>query len=124
MNFIEKLDVLMKANNLNKKTLSSKSGIAYTTIVNWYSRGYDNMTISIFKKLCDFFGVTMDSLARDDVDELEFYNPDQKNLHITKDEEYFLKCFRAADDLDRSLAMRAVKADEKGDADQEGKSAG
>lgn len=57
MTFLEKLDKLMADRDLNKKTLSEKSGIAYTTIVNWYKRGYDNMTISIFKRLCDFFAL-------------------------------------------------------------------
>lgn len=112
MTFLEKLDKLMADRELNKKTLSEKSGIAYTTIVNWYKRGYDNMTISIFKRLCDFFGVTMDSMARNDI-EIEYYNPVKKDLHITKEEEYFLKCYRAADDMHKGLAQCAVGADEK-----------
>lgn len=115
MNFLDKLDMLMAKNNLNKKTLANDSGIAYTTIVNWYKRGYDNMTISIFKKLCDYFGVTMDSMARNEVQEIEYYNPKKKDLHITPEEELLVKCYRAADDLDKTLALRAVKADDKED---------
>lgn len=115
MNFLDKLDMLMAKNNLNKKSLANDSGIAYTTIVNWYKRGYDNMTISILKKLCDYFGVTMDSMARNEVKEIEYYNPKKKDLHITPEEELLVKCYRAADDLDKTLALRAVKADEKDD---------
>lgn len=112
MTFLEKLDKLMADRDLNKKTLSEKSGIAYTTIVNWYKRGYDNMTISIFKRLCDFFCVTMDSMARNDA-KIEYYNPGKKDLHITTEEEYFLKCYRAADNMHKGLAWCAVGADEK-----------
>ncbi len=115
MNFLDKLDALMAENNLNKKSLANDSGIAYTTIVNWYKRGYDNMTISIFKKLCDYFGVTMDSMARNEVEQIEYYNPKKRDLHITPEEELLVKCYRAADDLDKTLALRAVKADEKED---------
>lgn len=115
MTFLEKLDFLIKKNDLNKHSLSDLSEIPYTTIMGWYKRGYDNMSISTFKKLCDFFGVTMDSLGRDDVDEIEYYNPGKKDLHITREEEMLLRCYRVADDLDKSLALRAVKADEKGD---------
>lgn len=121
--FLEKLDKLMADGGLNKKTLSEKSGIAYTTIVNWYKRGYDNMTISIFKRLCDYFGVTMDSMARNDM-QIEYYNPNKKDLHITREEEYLLKCYRMADDLDKSLALRAVKADEKESTKEKNQNAG
>lgn len=118
MTFLEKLDFLMKSNDLNKKRLSERSGIPYTTIVNWYKRSYDNMSLSIFKDLCDFFSVTMDSMARDDVTEIEYYNPNKKSLHITPEEELLIRCYRSADDLDKTLALRAVKADEKGDVEK------
>ena len=34
-NFLDKLDFLMEQKHLNKRTLSLKSGIPYTTIDNW-----------------------------------------------------------------------------------------
>ena len=55
MNFLSKLDALMADRELNKRRLADESGIPYTTIVNWYKRGYDNMSLSNFKILCDFF---------------------------------------------------------------------
>lgn len=124
MNFLDKLDSLMAEKNLNKKSLANDSGIAYTTIVNWYKRGYDNMTISIFKKLCDYFGVTMDCMARDEVSEIEYYKPQKRGLHITPEEELLVKCYRVADDLDKTLALRAVKADQTVAVKKENKSAG
>lgn len=65
MKFLEKLDILLKINKKNRRELSDESGIPYTTISNWYQRGYENMTISVFRKLCDHFNVTMDSMAYD-----------------------------------------------------------
>ncbi len=125
MDFLDKLETLMSNHNIkNKKQLATQSGIPYTTIVNWYKRGYENMTISNFKSICDFFGVTMDSMARDEVAEIEYYNPKRKDLHITRDEEYFLKCYRAADDMHKGLAQCAVGADEKAEPKRKNQNAG
>lgn len=124
MIFLEKLDFLIKKNDLNKHSLSDLSDIPYTTIMGWYKRGYDNMSISTFKKLCDFFGVTMDSMGRDDVDNIEYYNPGNKDLHITREEEILIKCYRAADDMHKGLAQCAVGADEKGELEKKNQNAG
>lgn len=124
MDFLDKLEVLMNNHSIkNKKQLAAQSGIPYTTIVNWYKRGYENMTISNFKTLCNFFYVTMDSMARNDVD-IEYYNPKKKDLHITSEEEYFLKCYRVADDMHKGLAKCAVGADEKGESGKKSQNAG
>ena len=40
MNFLSKLDALMADKELSKRQLAIESGIPYTTIVNWYKRGY------------------------------------------------------------------------------------
>lgn len=117
MTFLEKLDLLMKKNDLNKHKLADLSGIPYTTIVGWYQRGYNGMSLVVFKKICDFFCVSMDSMARDNA-EIEHYNPSKKKLHITKEEEYILNCYRAADDMHKGLAQCAIGADEKGDVEK------
>lgn len=111
MTFLEKLDYLLYINKINKHKLSESSGIPYTTILNFYKQSYDNIKLSTFKKLCDFFGVTMDSMARDEISDIEYCNPKKKELHITEEEELLVKCYRSADDLDKTLALRAVKAD-------------
>lgn len=113
--FLDKLETLMSKHSIkNKKQLAMQSGIPYTTIVNWYKRGYENMTISNFKTLCNFFCVTMDCMARDEITEIEYYNPNKKDLHITMEEEHILKCYRAADNMHKGLAQCAIGADEKG----------
>lgn len=60
MDFLEKLNQLMKKNNLNKSTLSKSSGIPYTTIDGWYKKGYDGLKLSTLKKLSNFFNTTLD----------------------------------------------------------------
>lgn len=123
--FLDKLETLMSKHSIkNKKQLAMQSGIPYTTIVNWYNRGYENMTISNFKTLCNFFGVTMDSMARNEVTEIEYYNPKKKDLHITPEEEILIKCYRTADDLGKTLALRVVNADQAVEAKKGNKNAG
>lgn len=123
MTFLEKLDYLIKRKNINKHKLSELSGIPYTTIINFYKQSYDNIKLSTFKKICDYFGVTMDSMVRDEL-EIEYYNPNKKDLHITREEELFLQCYRAADDMHKGLADCAVGADKAQDTAAKGFSAG
>lgn len=114
MNFLEKLDLLMYKNKLNKKKLAEQSGVPYTTIIAWYKRGYSGMALPTFQKICDFFNVTMDSMARDDA-EIEYNNSTKSIFRVTREEEYFLQCYRSADDMHKGLAQCAVGADEKGE---------
>lgn len=68
MNFLEKLEMLMKQKQVNKRQLSIGSDIPYSTIDNLWKKGYDNIKLSTLKKLASFFGVTLDFLARDVID--------------------------------------------------------
>ena len=67
MNFLEKLDFLLERDGLNRRTLSLRSGIPYTTIDNWYKRGYDGLQLSTAGKLADFFGTTADFFLREEL---------------------------------------------------------
>ncbi len=66
MNFLDKLDLLCFQQKLSKRQFSVKSGIPYTTIDGLYKRGYERMQLCTLVSVCDFFQVTMDSMARDD----------------------------------------------------------
>jgi len=66
MNFLEKLELLCFQQKLSKRQFSIKSGIPYTTIDGLYKRGYERMQLCTMVSICDFFQVTMDSMARDD----------------------------------------------------------
>lgn len=115
MTFLEKLDFLMEKNHLNKRNVSQGSGIPYSTIDGFYKQGYNNIKLSTFRKLCDYFDVSMDSMARDNIELPEKYNPDSKGIHITSEEQFLITCYREADSLDKELALRALHVREKGD---------
>lgn len=66
MNFLDKLDLLCFQQKLSRRQFSVKSGIPYTTIDGLYKRGYERMQLCTLVSICDFFQVTMDSMARDD----------------------------------------------------------
>lgn len=72
MDFLEKLDFLMKKHNLNRNTLSQKSEIPYTTIDNWYKRGYDGLKLATLRKLSKFFNTTLDYWVDDDIADPEY----------------------------------------------------
>ena len=111
MEFLLKLDSLMENRKLNKRRLSLQSGIPYTTIDGWYKRGYENISMSTFKTLCAFFGVTMESMAYDDRD-IE-YEKDVKR-EFPDDESVLLRGYRAASKDTRSnlllLARQSILA--------------
>lgn len=108
MTFIEKLDYLMKINGLNKKKLSEQIGMPYSTIDALYKIGYSNIKLSNFRKICDFFGVTMDCMARDEIAEIEYVETAKNNFVLSPDESKLLAAYRSSDALDKELALRAL----------------
>lgn len=69
MDFLEKINFLMKEYNLNKSTLSKACNIPYTTINGWYKRGYDELKLPTLKKLSDYFNISLDYWADDELTE-------------------------------------------------------
>jgi DNA-binding Xre family transcriptional regulator len=67
MSLTEKLDILMNERSINKAELSRASGVPYTTIDGFYKKGSDNAKLSTLKKLCAYFGCTLDFLADDNI---------------------------------------------------------
>lgn len=72
MDFLEKLNHLMKKNNLNKRTLSKVCDIPYTTITNWYTRGYEGLTVTSLKKLSNYFHISLDYWVYDEIESTNF----------------------------------------------------
>lgn len=66
MSFTEKLDILMSEKGINKSILSKESGIPYTTIAGFYTKGTDNVKLSTLRKLSSYLGCSIDYLADDD----------------------------------------------------------
>lgn len=69
MSFTDKLDALMAEKGINKSVLSKESGIPYTTIAGFYTKGTDNVKLSTLKKLSSYLGCTIDYLADDEQSE-------------------------------------------------------
>ncbi|WP_370771232.1 helix-turn-helix domain-containing protein [Eubacterium ramulus] len=55
MSFTDKLDALMAEKGINKSILSKESGIPYTTIAGFYTKGTDNVKLSTLKKIIYIF---------------------------------------------------------------------
>ena len=66
MSFTDKLDALMAEKGINKSILSKESGIPYTTIAGFYTKGTDNVKLSTLRKLSAYLGCSIDYLADDD----------------------------------------------------------
>lgn len=69
MTLLEKLDMLKARTGDNTLTLAKKAGIPPTTLYGLYTKGYANMKLSTLQALCDYFGVSLDYLAKDDAEE-------------------------------------------------------
>lgn len=110
MTFLEKVDILLKREGLNKRQLSIKAEIPYSTIDNWYKRGYESMTLSTLKKLCQFFDVSMDSMT---IDELDIQPYDPERIHTTRREREIIMKYRQADVIDQTSVCRTLGIDER-----------
>lgn len=105
MTFLEKLDYLMNRDGLNKHTLAQQSGIPYTTIVGFYKRSYGDTKLSTIQKLCDFFNVSLDYMAKD-----EYTNPYDSPSSFSADEILLIDTYRAADPVFKKAALDILKA--------------
>ena len=65
MSFTDKLDALMAEKGINKSILSKESGIPYTTIAGFYTKGTDNVKLSTLRKLSAYLECSIDYLADD-----------------------------------------------------------
>ena len=61
------VDALMAEKGINKSILSKESGIPYTTIAGFYTKGTDNVKLSTLKKLSTYFDCSIDFLADEEV---------------------------------------------------------
>lgn len=80
MDFLERLNYLMEQQDLNKNTLSKLCDIPYTTIDNWYKRGYEGLKLTTLKKLSDCFGISLDYWIRDDAQFDMCFSPKERNI--------------------------------------------
>ena len=122
MNLLDKLDYLCFERKLSKRQFALQANIPYTTIDGLYKRGYERMQLFTFVAICDFFGVTMDSMAKDDK-EIVFVR-DLKGKELTHEEGLLLEGYnmlssegkeRVEYTLNAELEMSASRKLEKKD---------
>jgi transcriptional regulator with XRE-family HTH domain len=86
MNFLENLEKLSREKGIqNNYQLAEQSGVAYTTLDNFYRVGYENVKLSTLKKLAAYMGCSLDYLADDDIDadtETNAEKPLQKEINV------------------------------------------
>lgn len=92
MDFLEKLNYLMEKNHLNKSTLSKACDIPYTTVDGWYKRGYEGLKLPTLKKLSNYFGISLDYWADDEL--IEPIPKKIDNLILTKKELSIIEGYR------------------------------
>lgn len=112
MDFVAKLDALMRQKKLNKHTLAQQSGIPYTTIVGLFERGKENARLSTVNKLCDFFGVPLDYLAVDKYEKPEDFIPGSPVSTITNasaDEVRLITCYRSLNPTGKTAALSSIE---------------
>jgi len=95
MNFLQKLDLLISENRLNKNTLSQKSAIPYTTIDGWYKKGHSNIKLPSVQKLADFFDVSLDYLVNDNITDRNYGK--SFGFEVSYDEMCHIKKYRCLD---------------------------
>lgn len=100
MNFLEKLDFLMNKYGLNKRTLSQKSQIPYTTIDNWYKRGYEGLKLPTLLKLNDFFNTKLDFWILDEITDPNYGK--SSGFEVAYEEMEHIKKYRTLDDIGRN----------------------
>lgn len=68
MKFLQNLEKLLKIHNMKKSELAKVIGITQPTITAWYTKGYDNVSLSILRKICNFYHITLDELIYGDTE--------------------------------------------------------
>ncbi len=91
MTFLSKLENLMTKKNIkNLHDLSTKSGIPYSTLRGFYSKGTDNIKLPTLRALAKFFNCSIDYLADDDITDIRPYGESS----IDNDLEIFQKTLK------------------------------
>lgn len=79
MRFLENLEHLLKINNMKKSDLAKHIGITQPTINAWYTKGYDNVSLSTLVKISKFFNIPLEELI----------NGELKTIYFSSDEYSF-----------------------------------
>ena len=105
MTVLEKIEFLLKENHLNKRQFSIRSDMPYSTVDNIWKRGTESMRLPTFMKICDYFGVTMDSMAYDDREIAYRTDP---AVMLARDEKLLMEDFAKLDERGKSAVLNTA----------------
>lgn len=106
MDFLEKLNYLMEENGLNKSSLAKACDIPYTTIDGWYKRGYEGLKLPTLRKLSDYFNLSLDYWADDEITKPIYKK--SKMLELTAKEIKLIQDYRFLSDESKSNVENIV----------------
>ena len=72
MKFLNNLEKLLKENNMKKSDLARIIGISQPTINAWYTKGYENVSLSTLMKISKLFKITLEELLNGDLENVSF----------------------------------------------------
>lgn len=90
MDFLQRLEQLMNIKGVSKAQMAAGSGIGKTTVYAWWDKGYEGITLPKLKKLCDYFGCTLDWLCCGDESEAT-------GISLPTDDLQLIDAYHAAD---------------------------
>ena len=89
MDFLERLEHLMRIKGINKAQLAAGAGLGKATVYAWWDKGYEGITLPKLRALCAYFGCTLDWLVDGD---------DEGSVYLSADEKSLVSAYRLADE--------------------------
>lgn len=86
------------------------------TIVNFYKIGSENVKLSTLKKIAQYFGVSLDYIADDNIIDRN-YNAFNNNC-FNSDEISMILAYRHANEDDRAIVNTALRKYQQGDGEK------
>jgi len=88
MRFLENLEYLLEINKIKKSDLAKHIGITQPTINAWYTKGYDNVSLTTLMKISKFFHIPLEELINGELKTIYFsadeYRSVERNNHFKK----------------------------------------
>lgn len=79
MDFLNNLELLLKKNNMKKSELAKKIGISQPTINAWYTKGYENVSLTTLIKISKLFKISLEELINGEIKTI-YFSSDEYSL--------------------------------------------
>lgn len=101
MDFLTRLEMLMRIKGVNKSELAAGAGLKKTTVYSWWDKGYEGITLPKLRAICNYFGCTLDWLICGEEDD---------SVCLSTDEKILVSAYRLADDRARADAVEMLRS--------------